>query len=77
MKGAHRTPEELTSEPGEPLPPADEHETTWLFTCCECGRRWADPPGPVTGCGCGSEQVVGHTFDAEQYRELRFSGFTE
>lgn len=73
MKGKRRSIDELQSEPGEPLPPGDEHETTWLFTCCECGKRWADPPGPVTGCSCGSEQVVGHKFDQEQYWTLQLS----
>jgi len=74
MKGAHRTIDELTRDGGDGLPPADEHETTWLFTCCDCGKRWADPPSIVSGCGCGSEEIVGHQFDADDYRELRFSG---
>jgi len=73
MKGKLRTMDELTSDPGERLPPADSHDTTWLFTCCLCGRRWADPPSVVVACGCGSEQVVGHEFTDTEYRNLRFT----
>jgi len=65
----------MTRAPGRGLPPAGPHgDIVWLFTCVECGRRWADTPGPVTGCSCGSEDVVGHRFDREDYRALRRDG---
>lgn len=69
-----RPVEVMKCEADEGLPPADPMDITWLFTCCGCGRRWADPPGPVSGCGCGCDQVVGHKFDADRYNELRKHG---
>lgn len=57
---------------GEGLPPSDhEGENTWLFTCVECGRRWADPMAPVASCDCGGEGI-GHQFDHDEYRRLRW-----
>ena len=62
---------------GEGLPLFDEtdkEDRIWLFTCCLCGKRWANPPAPVAGCGCGSEQIVCHRFDSEAYRSIRANG---
>jgi len=39
----------------------------WLFTCCQCGRRWVDPPGPPHRCSCESTEIVYHKFDPETY----------
>jgi len=69
-----RTPDEMCREGGEGLPPQDELDTAWLFTCCRCGKRWADPIAPVVGCSCGSEQVAAHQFTKEAYHALRFEG---
>ena len=52
----------------------DKNSRVWLFTCCNCGKRWADPPAPVAGCSCGSEQIVCHRFDHDIYRNLRIHG---
>jgi len=72
-----RSADEMTRAGGERLPPQDNQDNAWLFTCCSCGRRWADPISPVVGCSCGSEQVVGHQFSADEYRSLRFEGKIE
>lgn len=47
----------------------------WLFTCCGCGTRLADPPGPPSGmdCACGGDFVC-HVFRAEAYRNIRLYG---
>ena len=65
--------EDLSASGGEGLPIDDDHELTWLFTCVECGNRWADPPGPVTGCSCGGH-VVGHKFSKSEYDQLLMDG---
>ncbi|WP_435098510.1 hypothetical protein [Halarchaeum sp. P4] len=66
-----RSPSEWQADPGERLPASGPHGKVWLFTCCECGRRYADTPGPVSACGCGSEQIVCHRFERDDYRRLR------
>lgn len=71
------------SEGGEPLPPdsdigrkleSDEDLVVHLFTCVNCGRRLASPPGPPSSgiCGnCGGEYIC-HTFDPAEYQRIRF-----
>ena len=76
-----RNPYEWQREGGEGLPPdtsigrkleSDEDLKVHLFTCVECGRRLASPPGPPTGCGnCGGEYVV-HEFDPAEYQRIRW-----
>lgn len=66
------------SEGDEPLPLSENitddavgTRDVWLFTCCSCGRRLADPPMPPGGmnCGCGGDYVC-HRFDPETYYRL-------
>jgi len=59
---------------GLPVPEHDGADQFWLFTCCECGRRWVDPPAPVSGCGCGSDQIVCHRFDPDAYWAIKRHG---
>jgi hypothetical protein len=66
------TERQNTRPGGEGLPQSDhEGEAVWLFTCVECGRRWADPAAPIAGCGCGGD-AVGHQFDHDEYRRIRW-----
>jgi len=76
---------EWEREGGEGLPPdpnmrrkldSDEDLVTHLFTCVNCGRRLASPPGPPADgiCGnCGAEYVC-HTFDPAEYARIRWYG---
>lgn len=59
---------------GLPVPDAHDADKFWLFTCCQCGRRWVDPPAPVSGCGCGSEEIVCHRFDPDDYWAIKHHG---
>lgn len=62
------------------LPYADETDKegrVWLFSCCSCGKRWANPPAPVSGCGCGSDEIVCHRFDHETYQNIKYHGNPE
>ncbi|WP_323192872.1 hypothetical protein [Halostella sp. PRR32] len=74
-KPPQRPEKHFRRDGGEGLPPVRHQDTdsTWLFTCVECGRRWVTPPGPVIGCSCGGD-VVGHQFDTDDYRTLRREG---
>lgn len=46
----------------------------FLFTCTGCGRRMADPPTlPSNPCSCGGE-IVGHTFQFDEYERIRWYG---
>jgi hypothetical protein len=49
--------------------------TVFLFTCCSCGKRLVNPPGPPSDmvCSCGGEFVC-HTFDPEEYTRIRWYG---
>ena len=72
--GGHMTREHWanTRPGGDGLPAATgEGDRTWLFTCVDCGRRWADPAAPVAECGCGGN-VVGHHFEHDEYRRIRW-----
>lgn len=65
------------AEGGYGLPYCDETDKegrVWLFTCCSCGKRWANPPAPVSGCGCGSDQIVCHRFDHDVYQNIKWHG---
>lgn len=68
------------SKGGETLPLTDgpdRNGQVWLFTCCGCGTRWADPPAPVSGCSCGSDEIVCHRFDHDVYLNIRAHGQPE
>lgn len=76
---------EWQAEGGEPLPPdpgmlrkleSDEDLVTHLFTCVECGRKLASPPGPPSDGLCGNcgGQYVCHKFDPEEYQRIRWWG---
>ncbi|WP_254841150.1 hypothetical protein [Natronomonas marina] len=67
-------------EGGEGLPPNPEKEhdlendcKTWLFTCLECGKRWCNPPAPVSRCSCGGD-ITAHRFDPAEYSRIRWYG---
>jgi len=74
---------EWEREGGEGPPPdpnmrrkldSDEELVTHLFTCVNCGRRLASPPGPPSDmiCGnCGGDYVC-HTFDPAEYARIRW-----
>lgn len=74
------------AEGGEPLPPdpgvarklrADDYGLrTFLFTCTNCGRRLASPPGPPSEMTCGKcgGKYVCHTFEPSAYQRLRWYG---
>lgn len=74
---------EWQREGGEGLPPdpnmrrkldSDEDLVTHLFTCVNCGRRLASPPGPPSDmmCGnCGGDYVC-HKFDPAEYARIRW-----
>jgi len=66
---------------GEGLPFAHDYEGSkqrgsdiWLFTCCGCGRRLVDPPGPpAEDCSCGGTWVC-HRFDPDEYVAIKRFG---
>lgn len=77
----HTSPKWI-SEGGEGLPPSankkrnlEEDIDVWLFTCCSCGRRLADPPGPPADmeCRCGGDYTC-HRFDQAEYSRIRWYG---
>jgi len=75
-RGSQRDPVWMAAG-GEGFPFCDETDKegrVWLFSCCSCGKRWANPPAPVSGCGCGSDQIVCHRFDYEDYRSIKTNG---
>jgi hypothetical protein len=49
----------------------DDDATVYLFTCCNCGFRAVNPPGPLSACGCGGE-IVAHKFDPREYARIRW-----
>lgn len=59
---------------GLPVPMHDQRAKVWLFTCRACGKRWANPPAPVAGCGCGSEDITCHRFRQEEYLNIKRFG---
>jgi len=61
---------------GEGLPISDDYDADefWLFTCCNCGRRWVDPPGPPRRCSCESTDIVCHRFDPQTYWNIKRYG---
>lgn len=72
-----RGPPAWVAAGGEGLPTAqdtDRDGRVWLFSCCRCGRRWANPPAPPSRCRCGSEQIVCHCFDTDDYDAIRLYG---
>jgi len=59
---------------GNGLPsPNRKARTVHLFTCINCGRRWANPDMPVSSCGCDGD-VVSHEFDPDEYSRIRLFG---
>lgn len=56
---------------GLPVPHDSDADQYWLFTCCQCGRRWVDPPGPPVRCSCESTEIVCHTFDPQTYWKIK------
>ena len=65
-------------EGGEGLPIAHDYRSRlkkdaqiWLFTCCGCGKRMVDPPGPPAGDHtCGGEWIC-HRFEPKEYSAIR------
>lgn len=72
---------EWEADGGEGLPRCHDYRLSvandsqiWLFTCCGCGTRLVDPPGPPAGdCSCGGEWVC-HRFDPDEYLAIRRFG---
>lgn len=62
---------------GLPIPHDVDADQFWLFTCCNCGRRWVDPPGPPHRCSCESTEIVCHRFDPETYWNIKRYGDPE
>lgn len=55
---------------------SDEDLVVHLFTCVNCGRRLASPPGPPADgicSNCGGDYVC-HTFDPAEYQRIRWYG---
>lgn len=72
---------EWAIEGGEGLPIAYDYRSRvkndaqiWLFTCCGCGKRLVDPPGPPAGeHTCGGDWIC-HRFEPKEYSAIRRFG---